>query len=672
MPKKRGGSGNRGRTTEQVLGSAIQKAVVGDNALASVSGFGSNVVSDIASIPESLWDLVNAVGGRAQERQEMYGGFGPDYGGALGEFGRASIEDTIATYRDPVEYFKEHPGFALLDLIGLGFGGTRALTSAARRADMSVPQFLKSEVGAIGPIGKRLETGEPPLEIVFEKQMSNTAAAPSKGRVRYPDVEGDVLMKLRGDVSGNHYAQAEGEIASHELNRLAGERLTMAGVQSHPGIPYRRGSSSPGALIEFVPGLDEPKHIRDFSEDIDISTPEGEALFDRVTQDMRDISIFDAITGNTDRFTGHNLGRYRKRPLLFDQGLALRERGHDWGRNLRPGEIFGPLDAWRSAGREVGELSPDEMAWVSALDQALQNPTDLLTNNVSQRALHEALARAQLILQRGNLYESVVPDTSGFGAARRLGSGLPRRGGGAANPAGVQKLLQDIARAAPVPPSTSPSAWEIQRFGDESVTPAPGVRSQAFMDPAEEAMRNARYADEFGGDEVDIVVRDGIEQRSQFPSPTPVPAPEQAAEHANLIADELSKILPPADRQLMRSILKRGLEEDVFHALDFVKKVWAKRGNGPLPAPPAEAPMGLDRVAIAGALRRAQGLNLKEAADAAKALPPDHVNAIVDVGRILRQMGYEEGGEVAVQMTQGERLQWLRLIAKNRPSLFNE
>lgn len=540
-------------------------------------GLLEKIASDIASIPGGLWDLINQTGERVQAGPQTFDPL--TMGDVTADVTEQAIRGTVENWRHPGKYFDEHPGFFLADLAAAAFPaaklGRGVLGQAAGRLDVSIPEFLSSDTGAIGAFGRRLESGELPATVRYERRMAGTASSPSLGSARFenPNEVGQVLMKKTG---GDVWSQGEQEIASMELNRLSGGRLRLPGVQEHPAIPYGGENPRPGALIEHIEeipgeGIITPSDIRDLfarsRRPPDMSVEEQMGL---VRQDLRDISLFDVVTGNPDRWFRQNLGAYGGRPLAYDQGLALNSRSTFGVR--RPGDFFAPTEVWKPKGSlGYGELTPDELEWLDALEQALQNPSPSLMRNAGPDAIRQAIKRAQSIARERNLFS---PGTSipGESYARRKITGGSFPDEAAIGASRLVQELRDAAAQAGNPSMPGPGNW----FGNGPAPIGLPTPSSRFIDTGPRTGHTQAWEEAHGPN------IPPPPPESQFPTPTLPPTPTAAQNWAGQVMSELDKVLGPGERQLMRAVVA-GMEVPI-EALDWLRKVWAKRGQGPFPA----------------------------------------------------------------------------------------
>jgi hypothetical protein len=481
--------------------------------LHDVSDFSTGTVRDVASIPQGTIDLIKGLAVSTPL-----------------DVAKQAGSEIIKNWSDPVRYANEHPGFFMMDLAGMGAGAAglgKAVSSAAKRAGVTVPEFFASDVGAIGPLGKRLETGELPTILTYKRQIGGTASSPSLGSARYesPFLEGDVIMKK--SAGQRMYGQAEGEIATSELNLRSGEPLRMAGVQEHPAVPYRGEAPTHGALIEFVKGLDEPNTMGEILR----SSPNPDPAV--VTQDLRNITLFDVVTGNVDRGFGHNLGALEGRPVAFDQGLAM-NYGNKFMRSLKPGDVFAPGSVWTGK----GTLSPAELNMIESWRDVLQNPSPALVRTAGPQAIKEAIHRAESLLSRKTLYTDQATSSPNYFQQKRIGGKTPS---------------SNTPGSIPGPPAQKP-------LGAVLLGPEPNTRPSSWMLPD---------------------------------PPRGVPTMQ---EQMGAAISALDKKLAPAQQILMRDVVNgmtrgatRGLESikaGNLEELNFLKRVWARHVPGePFPAP---------------------------------------------------------------------------------------
>ena len=320
----------------------------------------------------------------------------------------------LHNWTHPVEYANEHPFGFMADLSGAALGGAAALRSGAGRFGTSVPEWLGSETGAIGPIGRRLEAGEVPEYhsagggIVPSNEF--TATNPDLGVIRFPDESGLGVVKTsrkpfvtEGGQRFNPIQQAEREAAYNELNVASGGDLRMPGVQygewEHtPRVLDRESARGGGSLYRFDPTRREPGSLMEYVDNLEqVEGPEQLDWTNPAVRDqMRLQNIYDQVTGNNDRGFGVNQFATRSdeglMPLSMDNGASF------------PRQLEVDTNVYPQAWQGDYTLRPGETEWLQRILDVLGHPASTGTGMAAldPGSIRGAINRARGLLERGS------------------------------------------------------------------------------------------------------------------------------------------------------------------------------------------------------------------------------------------------------------------------------
>lgn len=459
---ERAGSYDANRVDPQQLANMKQAQELSDSNYSAMD-FGEQVLG----FPEKLYQnadrdvrgligLLGATGSNVLNDQAPFEGVEAD----------PIIGEMLHNFTHPVEYANENPLDFSLDLAGAGALGAHALESGAARWGGSVPEWLGSETGAIGPFGKKMEalasegyeadavrnatmgwgdntpgmvpSAEPFYDAtghVREYRPRNTAAAPNYGPVDLMGPEGEMttgmaLLKPGPGEARFQMDQIGGELAYQELNRRLGNIVDMPGsiradfdyapvkvTDVGPGGPQRFHSTVPddlsptnGLAIEEVQGAIDAGH-------------NNPALLGMQNKDaINRMTLMDYIAGNTDRdfATGHNVMLYDDgKPLAIDHGISGKS-ANDYYADPGPGVVPPGWGAGQDFDAQLWMgAQPTSQQWpgytlspehVGILENAIEvlrgsmNDMNPISENWGLDNIEAAISRSENALARGKLF----------------------------------------------------------------------------------------------------------------------------------------------------------------------------------------------------------------------------------------------------------------------------
>lgn len=274
-------------------------------------------------------------------------------------------------------------------------------------------RLLGEEAGAIGPIGRRLEAGDVRTEEVLATgQRPSTAITATIPEIVNIGEDPAIFKRTLGSAEPfNWHPHAKMEAPASELNRMAGSRLRMPGVQygefEHTPYTYVPSKSTyagrepgyfvggpkrvgPGSLIEFVEDLveiDDPNVLN-------WANPE-------VRDQTRAMNIFDYVIGNNDRSFGSNFYAtpdFRSDdfiPVAVDQGASFYPV-KDIDTQYSPQAWARDLDDIGNFTHDMPGFTGDELNWIQRLIFSLKNPGPYLSM-LEPSQLQAAINRAMQI-----------------------------------------------------------------------------------------------------------------------------------------------------------------------------------------------------------------------------------------------------------------------------------
>ena len=381
-----------------------------------ISSPGGDVARQVYQFPGKLYNNADQdVRGLIDVGRRLFRGEDP------GQIAEQAAHGFAHDITHPVEFANRAPLDFALTLAGAAEGGAGLVRSAARRGGFSGPgAFLGDETGAIGRVGRRLETGDLPTEFGPVRDMpfsvGSAASNPYLIEARWPDLsaEGvikmDPLQRFKLNKFGDKIEvqnQALNEAAASEINAATGGKLNMPGVarvdvpigpRDVTGMDWNTGDiahprpTRPGSLIEYIQDLTRVDDPGTFN----YANPE-------VTDQMRRMNIFDRVIGNDDRAFGANLHAMGSddslMPVAVDQGIGFKSGG-DFD------TLWDPR-AWGGS----RSLNPDELQWVRDLMDEIHGRAQAGTESIGEiqrmrpAGIRGAIDRARAILETGQYPE---------------------------------------------------------------------------------------------------------------------------------------------------------------------------------------------------------------------------------------------------------------------------